>query len=125
VEKRRQVTEEDILMTEEMIALSFGRMKRSVVQAPSRAFSSAGDTVKKHPVAAAVAAVGAGIAIYGLFRLMTRRSTTRENVPFRRERESRTDMSREIISMIIPLVTPYVIGYLKDYIEGTFSRKRD
>jgi len=125
VEKRRQVTEEDILMTEEMIALSFGRMKRSVVQAPSRAFSSAGDTVKKHPVAAAVAAVGAGIAIYGLFRLMTRRSTTRENVPFRRERESRTDMSREIISMIIPLVTPYVIGYFKDYIEGTFSRKRD
>jgi len=125
VEKRRQVTEEDILMTEEMIALSFGRMKRSVVQAPSRALSSAGDTVKKHPVAAAVAAVGAGIAIYGLFRLMTRRSTTRENVPFRRERESRTDMSREIISMIIPLVTPYVIGYLKNYMEGIFSSKRD
>ena len=125
MENRRQVTEEDILMTEEMIALSFGRLKRSIVHVPSRAFSSAGDTVRKHPVAAAAAAVGAGIAIYGLFRLMTRRSTTRENVPFRRERESRTDMSREILSMIIPLVTPYVIGYLKDYIEGTFSRKRD
>ena len=125
MENRRQVTEEDILMTEEMIALSFGRMKRSVVQAPSRAFSSAGDTVRRHPVAAAAAAVGAGIAIYGLFRLMTRRSATRENVPVRREHESRPDMSREIISMIIPLVTPYVIGYLKNYMEGIFSSKRD
>ena len=125
MEKRRQVTEEDILMTEEMIALSFGRMKRSVVQAPSRAFSSAGDTVRKHPVATAVAAIGAGIAIYGLFRLMTRRSAAGEKVPVRRERESRPDMSREIISMIIPLVTPYVIGYLKNYMEGIFSSKRD
>ena len=125
MENRRQVTEEDILMTEEMIALSFGRMKQSVVQAPSRAFSSAGDMVRKHPVAAAAAAVGAGIAIYGLFRLMTRRGAARENVPVHRERESRPDMSREIISMIIPLVTPYVIGYLKNYMEGIFSGKRD
>jgi O-antigen/teichoic acid export membrane protein len=125
VESRRQITEEDILMTEEMIGRSFVRLKRSVVLAPSRAFSSAGDTVRKHPVAAAVAAVGAGIAVYGLFRLMTRRSATREKVPVRRERESRPDMSREILSMLIPIVTPYVIGYLKNYMDGIFSGKRD
>ena len=112
-------------MTEEMIGRSFGRLKRSVVRAPSRAFSSASMTVRKHPVAAAVAAVGAGIAIYGLFRLMTRRSATREKVPVPRERESRPDMSREIISMIIPIVTPYVIGYLKNYMEGIVSSKRE
>jgi len=125
VENRRQVTEEDILMTEEMIALSFGRLKRSIVHVPSRAFSSAGETVRRHPAAAAVAAVGAGIAVYGLFRLMTRRSASGEKVPVHRERESRPDMSREILSVIIPLVTPYVVGYLKDYMEGIFSRKRD
>ena len=124
MEKRRQVTEEDILMTEEMIARSFGLLKRSVVRAPSRAFSSAGKTVSRHPAAAAVAAVGAGIAVYGLFRLMTRRSASGEKVPVHRERESRPDMSREILSVIIPLVTPYVVGYLKDYMEGIFSRKR-
>jgi hypothetical protein len=124
VENRRQVTEEDILMTEEMIALSFGRLKRSIVHVPSRAFCSAGKTVRSHPVAAAVAAVGAGIAVYGLFRLMTRRSASGEKVPVHRERESRPDMSREILSVIIPLVTPYVVGYLKDYMEGIFSRKR-
>ena len=125
MEKRRQVTEEDILMTEEMIARSFGLLKRSVVRAPSRAFSSAGKTVSRHPAAAAVAAVGAGIAIYGLFRLMTRRSASGEKVPVRRERESRPDMSREIVSMILPIVTPYVMGYLKNYMEGIFASKRD
>ena len=123
MEKRRQVTEEDILMTEEMIARSFGLLKRSVVHAPSRAFSSAGKTVRRHPAAAAIAAVGAGIAIYGLFRLMTRRSASGERVPVQRERESRPDMSREILSMVIPIVTPYVIGYLKNYMEGVLSKR--
>jgi hypothetical protein len=125
VENRRQITEEDILMTEEMIALSFGRLKRSVVHAPSRAFCSAGETVRKHPVAAAVAAAGAGIAIYGLFRLMTRRSAAGEKAPVHRERESRPGMSREIVSMIIPIVAPYIVGYLRNYMEGIFSSKQD
>jgi len=125
MEKRRQVTEEDILMTEAMIARSFGRLKQSVAQAPSQAFSSAGETVRKHPVAAAAAAVGAGIALYGLFRLMTRHGAAQENVAGHGERGSRSDMTKEIFSMIIPIVTPYVTGYLKNYMAGIFSRDRD
>jgi hypothetical protein len=124
VEKRRQVTEEDILMTEAMIARSYGRLKRSVTQAPSRAFSSAGETVRKHPFATAAAAVGAGIALFGLFRLMTRQGAARENVAGR-ERGSRPDMTREILSMIIPIITPYVTGYLKNYMAKVFSGDRD
>jgi hypothetical protein len=125
VEKRRQVTEEDILVTEAMIARSYGRLKQSVARAPSRAFSSAGETVRKHPVAAAAAAVGAGIALFGLFRLMTRQGAAREKDTGITERRSRPDMTREILSMIIPLVTPYITGYLKNYMATVFSGERD
>jgi len=124
VERRRQITEEDILMTEAMIARSYGRLKRSVVQAPSRAFRSAGETVRKHPFATAAAAVGAGIALFGLFRLITRLGT-REKDAGSRERGSRPDMTRQILSMIIPLAAPYVTGYLKNYMAKVFSGERD
>ena len=125
MEKRRQVTEEDILMTEAMIARSFGRLKRSVTRAPSRAFSSAGETIGKHPVAAAAAAVGAGIALYGLFRLVTRHGTARESVAGSREHKSRPDMKMEILSMILPIVTPYIAGYLEKYMGRIFSGDRE
>jgi len=124
MERRRQITEEDILVTEAMIARSYGRLKRSVVQAPSRAFRSAGETVRKHPFATAAAAVGAGIALFGLFRLITRLGT-REKDAGSRERGSRPDMTRQILSMIIPLAAPYVTGYLKNYIAKVFSGERD
>jgi len=124
VERRRQITEEDILVTEAMIARSYGRLKRSVVQAPSRAFRSAGETVRKHPFATAAAAVGAGIALFGLFRLITRLGT-REKDAGSRERGSRPDMTRQILSMIIPLAAPYVTGYLKNYMAKVFSGERD
>jgi len=125
VEKRRKVTEEDILITEAMIAKSYGRLKESVSRAPSQAFNSAGETIRKHPVAAAAAAVGVGITLYGLFRLMTRRGAARESGAGNRERGPRPDITREIFSMIIPVVAPYVTGYLKSYIAGIFSRDRD
>jgi hypothetical protein len=125
VEKRRQVTEEDILVTEEMIARSFGRLKKSVARAPSRAFGSAGETVRKHPVAAVAAAIGVGIILYGFFRVMTRHGAAKGKAAGSRDRGSSPDMSREILSMIIPIVTPYVTGYLKNYMVGIFSRERD
>ncbi len=112
-------------MTEAMIARSYGRLKRSVAQAPSRAFSSAGETVRKHPFATAAAAVGAGIALFGLFRLITRHGAAREKTGSSRERGSGPDMTREILSMIIPIVTPYVTGYLKNYMAKVFSGERD
>ena len=84
-----------------------------------------GGTIRKHPFAAAAAAVGVGITLFGLFRLMTRHGAAQEKVAGHRERGSRSDMSKEILSMIIPIVTPYVTGYLKNYMAGIFSRDRD
>jgi hypothetical protein len=124
VERRRQVTEEDILMTEAMIARSYGRLKQSVVQAPSQALGSLGKTVKNHPFAAAATAVGAGISLFGLFRLMTRQGAGRKNGAGSREQGSRPDMKMEILSMILPMVTPYIAGYLEKYVGRIFSGDR-
>jgi hypothetical protein len=118
VERRRQVTEEDILMTEAMIARSYGRLKQSVVQAPSQALGSLGKTVKNHPFAAAATAVGAGITLYGLFRVMTRQGAGS------REQGSRPDMKMKILWMILPMVTPYIAGYLEKYVGRIFSGDR-
>jgi hypothetical protein len=125
VEKRRPVTEEDILMTEELIARSYGRLKQSVVQAPSRALSSMGGTIRQHPFATAAVAVGAGITLYGLFRLTTRQSTVKERVAGSRGYTSRPDMTMEILSTILPIVTPYIAGYLEKYMGKIFSGDRD
>ncbi len=125
MEKYRQVTEEDILKTEEMIARSYGRLKQSVVQAPSKALGSLGKTVKDHPFAAAATAVGAGITLYGLFRLVTRQGTARETVGGSREQKSRPDLRMEIISLILPMVAPYISSYIEKYLGGIFSRDRE
>jgi hypothetical protein len=125
VEKHRQVTEEDIIMTEELITRSYGRLKQSVVQAPSRALGCVGNTLKEHPLAAAGAAVGAGITLYGLFRLMTRQGSVKESVACCRENQSRPDMKMVILSLIIPIVTPYIAGYLGKHVGRVFSEDRD
>jgi hypothetical protein len=124
VEKRRRITEDDVLMTEAMIARSYKRLKQSVARAPSRAFSSAGETVRKHPLATAAAAVGVGITLYGLFRMMTRKGAGGKDTRSG-ERRSGPDIPREILSMIIPLAAPYVTMYLKNYMAKVFSGERD
>ena len=125
MEKRRQVTEEDLHRTEAMIARSYGRLKQSVVQAPSQALGSMGKTMRKHPFAAASAAIGTGIALYGLYRLVTRKGAAKEGGAGDREQRSRPDMTMEILSMILPMVTPYIAGYLEKYMGRLFSGDRD
>jgi hypothetical protein len=125
VETRRQVTEEDILMTEALIARSYGRLKQSVVQAPSQVLGSVGGTIRKHPLGAAAAAVVAGITLYGLFRLVTRQGVVKERVTGRKEYKSRPDMTMEILSVILPLAAPYVAGLIQSYLGKIHPGERD
>jgi len=111
-------------MTEAMIARSYGRLKQSVARAPSQALNSMGGTIRKHPVAAAAVAVGAGLTLYGLFRLITRKGTSRENLGGRKEQQSGPDMKMEVLSMILPMITPYIASYLEKYIGKIFSGER-
>ncbi|MGA2934430.1 MAG: hypothetical protein ABSD81_04680 [Methanomicrobiales archaeon] len=129
MENRRRVTEEDLLITEALIAESYGRLKQSVVQAPSRAYRSIGQTVREHPFATAATAVVAGAVVYGIIKLITSRASVqdaqeRSRVTMQKD-TSRPDFMHEMLLMIIPLVTPYITGYIQKYIGRIQSGERD
>jgi hypothetical protein len=126
VEKRRPITEEDLLLTELLIARSYGNLKQSVIQASSRTLSSVGGSiggsVRKHPYAAAGAAVGAGIILFGLFRLLNRRGSASRSVAGGREQASRSGMTMELFPLIMPIITPYIAAYVEKYLGKMFSK---
>jgi hypothetical protein len=128
VENHRCVTEEDLLITEALIAESYGRLKQSVVQAPSRALRSAGHSISEHPFAAAAAATAAGIIAYKLLGLLTPRVVVKEadvqpHTTVKTAR-SRPDLMREVVSVILPLAAPYVAGLIQSYLGKTQSEER-
>ena len=122
MERRKPITEEDLLLTELLLARSFENLKKSVVRTSTRSIKSAGGTIGRHPVAIAGAAAGAGVILYGLYRLMNRSGTAGRNAT--REPESRRNMSWEVVSMIMPVVTPYITAYVEKYIGTKFSGGR-
>jgi hypothetical protein len=129
MENRRRVTEEDLLITEALIAKSYSQLKQSVIQAPSRAYRSVGQTVREHPFATAATAVVAGIVVYGIIKQITSRASVQEaqgrsRVTMQKD-TSRPDLMHEMLSMIIPLVAPYITGYIQKYIGGILSGERD
>ena len=129
MESRRRITEEDLLVTEALIAESYSRLKKSVVQVPSRAFRSVGQTVREHPFATAATAVVAGIVVYGIIKLITSRGSVqgaqgRSRVTLQKD-TSRPDLMHEMLSMCTPLVAPYIMGSIQKYIGRILSGERD
>jgi hypothetical protein len=126
VKDRRPITEDDILLTEMLIAKSYGNLKQSVVRASSDAFGtlgeSVGGTIKKHPYATAGAAVGAGVLLVMLFKLMGRGGSGKRKEDGGRGRSS--DMGADILSMLMPLAMPYITAYLEKYLGSMVSGKR-
>ena len=126
MKNRRPITEDDILLTEMLIAKSYGNLKKSVVRASSDAFGSLGEsvggTIKKHPYATAGTAVGAGIVLVALFKLMGRGGSGKKKENGGRGRSS--DMGSDILSMLMPLAMPYLTAYLEKYLGSMVSGKR-
>lgn len=127
MENRKRVTEEDLLITEALIAQSYGQLKQSVVQLPSRACRSVGQTVREHPFATAGVAVIAGVALYGIFKMMTSRGSVQEaRGSIHGHKDShQTDLIQQLLPMILPLVTPYLTGYIQKYLGKIQSIDRD
>jgi hypothetical protein len=129
MEKRRRVTEEDLLITEALIAESYNQLKQSVIQVPSRAYRLVGQTVREHPYESAATAVGAGAAVYGIINLMTARTCVQE--PQERPRVTRQkdtgrpDLMQEMLPILIPLVAPYITDCIRNYIGEIRSEARD
>ena len=129
MENRRRITEEDLLVTEALIAESYGQMKKSVLQAPSRALGSVSGTISRHPFAAAGTAVAAGIAAYALIRLITSHAASEKTEYESRTRSSnerrRPDLITEVLSMVVPLAVPFITEYLKKYMGRLFQGVSD
>jgi hypothetical protein len=126
MKNRRPINEDDLLLTEMLIAKSYGNLKKSVVQASSDAFGSLGEpvggTIKKHPYATAGTAVGAGVLLVALFKLMSRGGSGKRNGNEGRGRSS--GMGSDILSMLMPLAMPYLTAYLEKYLGRMVSGKR-
>lgn len=123
---RRRVTEEDLLITEALIAQSYGQLKQSVVQAPSRAYRSLGQTAREHPYATAATAVVAGVAVYGIIKKMTTSSSQKEYRSSRTHQQNDTchqDHMHDMLLMIIPLVAPYITSYIQKYLGSLQSEE--
>jgi hypothetical protein len=119
METRRQITEEDIRRTEALIGRSYGRLKKAAARAPSRAFGSVRGMAREHPLGTAAGAVVGGIALYGLFRLVTRPRARSS-----REPGHGPDLAMDLLRMAVPLVTPYIAGYLEKYMGRMLSGDR-
>ena len=117
MESRRRITEKDLLVTEALIAESYGRLKKSVVQAPSRALGSIGGTISRHPFAAAATAIIGGIAAY----VIITRMTSHVVVAQQKRETSRPDLMMDVLSMILPLVAPHITSYIQQYIGRILS----
>ena len=128
MKNHRPITEEDVYLTELLIARSYGKLKHSVEKASSDALGSVADavggTVRKHPYATAGAAVGAGIIMFMLFRMMNTRGSSRQKGGSDREK-SRSGMHADILGMLVPIVAPYLTAYLEKYLARMFTRGRD
>jgi hypothetical protein len=125
MKNRRPINEDDILLTEMLIAQSYGNLKKSVVQASSETLGTlggaVGSTVRKHPYATAGAAVGAGIVLFGLFKLLNREGSGKRGAE---DRGQKSGMNMDILSILMPLVTPYLTAYLENYLGKMVSQDR-
>ena len=128
MENRRPITEDDIYLTEMLIAKSYGHLKQSVVRASCDALSSVGEsmggTVKKHPCATAGAAVGAGILLFMLVKMMGGGSS-RGRRAAEREQKSRSNITTDILGLLMPLAMPYLTAYVEKYLGRMAGKERD
>ncbi len=128
MENRRRITEEDLLVTEVLIAQSYGRLKKSVFEAPAKALGPISQTISEHPLEAAATAVGGGIAAYGIARMITPRTSQEEGKKRhgkKKKAKRRHDPMTDILSAIIPLAVPYITGYLERYMDTSSEGARD
>jgi hypothetical protein len=126
---RRRVTEEDLLVTEALIAQSYGQLKQSVIQAPSRMYRSLGETAREHPYATAATAVVAGAAVYGIIKKMSSHTPVQKaqgnSRPSQQDETCRPDHMHDMLLMIIPLVAPYITSYIQKYLGSIQSKEHD
>jgi hypothetical protein len=123
----KRITDEDLLITEKLIAGSYGLLKRSVIQVPLQVYDTIDETVRKHPLGAVISAIFTGGIVYEVISLiypctsaLKSRDITPDPIPVK---QKTTDFNQEIMMMIIPLVTPFIVKSIQDYLEDNLPRE--
>ena len=114
--ERKRVTEEDVRVTEALIADSFARLKRSVAEAPEDALRPALDIVREHPFAAAATAAGAGALAYQLLRLVA---------PRPRSGAKGRSLKSGLTSQLLALAMPDVASYLEQQLGRALAGRKE
>lgn len=120
MERRRPITEDDLLLTEFLLARSYGNLKKTVVRDACSAAGSLGGTMKKHPYATAGVAVGAGVLLSAMFALLLHGRKSHGHA----KGSAGQDMTSQVFSMLLPVIAPYITGYLEKFLGGSFPRGR-
>jgi hypothetical protein len=114
----RRVTEEDIHVTEALIADSFLRLKRSIAEAPHAAVRPAANLVREHPFAATAAAAGAGVVAFQLAKMMFP-----SRAPRKVSRRGR-GVGIDVLGPLLSLATPYITSMLQQQLGKLLSGER-
>ena len=129
MESHRRITEDDLRITETLIAGSYLRTKQSVMQAPHRAYRSGEQIVRDHPYASAATVVVAGLVIYGIISMKGAHTsgarTPGSSAEFVQQQPSSClDLMPEILAILIPLISPYITGYIQKYVEIILAKEQ-
>ncbi|OPY25809.1 MAG: hypothetical protein A4E28_02948 [Methanocella sp. PtaU1.Bin125] len=101
-------------MTEALIAESFGRLKKSVTDAPHQAIRPASSLIQDHPFISVAAAAGIGIAAFQVFRMMAPRKAAKGE-------EKRGGGGASILGQVWPMVAPYVTSMLQQQLSHALT----
>ena len=113
----RRVTEEDLHVTEALIADSYARLKRSIAETPSRAVSPASNIIREHPLAVTVAAAGAGVLAFQLAKMFMPAFA-------RREKHKGKDAGIGVTGQLFSMAAPFIASVLQQQLSRAISGKR-
>lgn len=111
----RRVTEEDLHVTEALIADSFRRLKKSVAAAPHEVARPAADLIREHPLAATATAAGAGVIAFQVMKMLVGRPAHGSGSKVKR---AGSDLTGELLSMATPLIVSLFRQQLSRAVTG-------
>jgi hypothetical protein len=114
----RRVTEEDLHVTEALIADSFARLKRSITEAPQDAIRPMTSMVREHPLAATAAAAGAGVVAYQLAKMIF------ASGPVRKETRKGKGILGDIMGQGLSMAAPYIASVIQHQLGKALTGER-